>query len=181
MSENMKIEDWNFFRVRPENHPTRRVVALGFLIDRYHSQNLVSGMLNIIRRLSDTIDFKNVENELIVIGDDYWSDHFDFGVSKSKKTNVIGKARARELAINVLLPFASAWGQLTGELTLRSTAAAIYNVYPKLWENQLTYHMKRQFPNLGSIALSACQQQGLIHIFKEYCRHRRCAECVVKV
>jgi len=83
------------------------------------------------------------------------------------------------MALNGLLPFASAWGKFEGELSLQTRVEMIYNEYPNLAENQLTRHMRSQFPNLNGITLSACQQQGLIYIFKAYCRYRKCTNCIV--
>jgi hypothetical protein len=180
INETMNIEDWSFFRVRPDNYPTRRVVALGYLIDRYSSRGLAEGILNLIRKQSNKGEPQNIESGFILLCNGYWSDHIDFGIAKIKGTAMIGQARAREMVINVVLPFVSAWGELFGELSLISKVEGIYNEYPKMGENQLTCHMRSQFVNLYGVSLSACQQQGLIHIYKMYCRYRNCTECMVK-
>jgi len=178
---NMNFMEWNFYRVRPDNHPVRRLVALSCLIDRYSQQGLSNGMLKLIKEKSENKPYRYIENGLLLFCGGYWSNHIDFGFAKSKKTAILGRGRAREIIINVLLPFAFAWGEFVGKYELRDSAYALYQQYPGLQENQLTHHMKTQFMKFTGFALSACQQQGLIHIFKMYCRYRNCTECMVKV
>jgi hypothetical protein len=44
----MNQADWHFFRVRPDNFPTRRLVALTYLIDRYcQSPGLMKNVLQL--------------------------------------------------------------------------------------------------------------------------------------
>jgi len=90
-TETLKRGNWNFFRVRPENYPTRRVVALGCLIDRYHSQGLADSVLRLIRKRSNGFEHQCIESGLKLFCDDYWSDHTDFGITKIKKPRSSGR------------------------------------------------------------------------------------------
>ncbi len=91
----------------------------------------------------------------------------------------MGQDKAAEIVINIVLPFACAWGEIAAEPKLKKKAAEIYRHYPKPGDNELTRYMKQQLLLKPEVGLSACQQQGLIHIFKTYCRHRNCTECLV--
>ncbi len=177
---NMISTDWNCYRVRPDNYPIRRLVALGCLIDRYRRKGLATGILSLIRKQSEKFTYHDIENGFRLFYDGYWSNHIDFGVAKKKETAILGRERAREIIINIVLPFTFAWGRFSGEWNLSKKARDIYCNYPGIRENQLTYHMRRQFLNLRAFSLSACQQQGLINIFKTYCRYRNCTECIVR-
>jgi len=173
--------NWCFFRVRPNNFPTRRLVALGYLVARYFQTGLLQGILNLVRRAYVEKVYSCIEGGLIVFRQGYWANHSDFGMVMPRNIALLGKSKAAEIIINVLLPFAYAWGELVDELDLKDNAIKLYFGYPGLEDNQLTRFMRQQFSLNKDFRLSAAQQQGLIHIFKTYCRYRNCQECPVSV
>ena len=81
------------------------------------------------------------------------------------------------MIVNVILPFAFSRGEIASEAGLKEKAIELYNHYPKLAENELTCHMARQLCLEDTADFTACQQQGLIHIFRNNCREGRCSEC----
>ena len=90
---------------------------------------------------------------------------------------LLGYSKAGELAANVILPFAFSWGDLTDEAKLAENAMDLYVNHPGLAENHITRHMAKQLCLGGPFHFTACHQQGLIHIFKNYCREGRCGDC----
>jgi hypothetical protein len=81
----------------------------------------------------------------------------------------IGRGRAQVIAINVLLPFAAAAGLAEAE--------ALFERMPGEPSNRVVRYMAAQ---LGAPALrfrGACQQQGLLHLFKLTCAARICERC----
>jgi hypothetical protein len=46
-----------------------------------------------------------------------------------------------------------------------------------LAENCITRHMAKQLCLKDLADFTACSQQGLIHVFRQYCREGRCSEC----
>ena len=173
----MKEADWCFFRVRPDNFPTRRLIALSYLLARYHKSWLLQGILKLVREAPPRAEHRWLENGLTIVSQGYWANHFDFGIAKTRSSALLGREQATEIAINIILPFVYAWGEMAAEMKLKRKAAEVYHHYPKLVNNELTRYMKQQLLLKPDVDLSACQQQGLIHIFKTYCRHRNCAEC----
>jgi hypothetical protein len=81
--------------------------------------------------------------------------------------------------VNVILPFVFSWGEMTVDPEMKEKTIKLYAYYPKLAENEITRHMARQLCLEDSFALTACRQQGLIYIFRNYCREGRCAECPI--
>jgi hypothetical protein len=179
VTDTMRETDWCFFRVRPDNFPTRRLVALGCLISRYHKSGLLSAILRLIKDAPPRIEHISLESALAVAGHGYWQNHFDFGIATSRATALIGYEKASAIIINTVLPFAAAWADLDSDSNLKTKASAIYRSYPGRGDNELTRFMKQQLRLQPHIRLSACQQQGLIHLFHTYCRHRNCIRCPV--
>jgi len=174
MSEN----DWHLSRVYPNNYPVRRIVAQSYLLQRYCKEGLLMGMLQAVRSAPLMAGCRVLENGLIVFGSDYWQKHFDLDIgAKTRKSALLGHNKAAEIVVNVILPFAFAWGRITGELGLKEKAIEFYNHYPKLVDNGITRHMVRQLCLEGVSDFTACRQQGLIYLFRNYCREGRCSQC----
>jgi hypothetical protein len=175
----MKETDWCFFRVRPDNFPTRRLIGLGYLIARYHGPGLASGIIDLIKQAPAGREHCWLENGLAVMVPGYWQNHADFGIPTSRNSAVIGFEKASAIVINTILPFAAALGNMDSDFKLKKTACEIYNRYPGRGDNELTLYMKQQLGIRPDTRLSACQQQGLIHLFNTFCRRRNCNKCPI--
>lgn len=176
----MRESDWHLSRIYPNNSPVRRIVAVSCILERYHPEGLLAGIWELVKEASLSGRYHVLESGLTVAGHGYWQDHFDFGItSKTKISALLGNGKAGEIAVNVLLPFAFSWGELVNEASLTEQAMELYRNYPGLTENCLTRHMAKQLCLEEPADFTACQQQGLIHIFKNYCREGRCSECTL--
>jgi len=175
----MKEVDWCFFRVRPDNFPIRRLIALSYLIARYNKSGLLQEIVRLVREAPPGAEHRWLENGLIIAGQGYWKNHPDFGIIMKRSSSLMGREKASVIAINTILPFVYAWSEVADEPQLQKRASEIYRRYPKTGDNELTRYMMQQLRLKLDVRLSACQQQGLIHIFKTYCRRRNCAECPV--
>ncbi len=179
----MRESDWNFSHIYPNNSPVRRIVAQSYLLERYCEKKLLAGILQLVKDAPLPGGHHVLENGLTVTGDGYWRNHFDFDVrSKTKIPHIkygapLGNSKAGEIAVNVILPFAFSWGKMFNEPELMKKAVELYNSYPKLADNEITRHMIKQLCLEGLPDSTACHQQGLIHIFRNYCREGRCSEC----
>jgi hypothetical protein len=174
----MKEGDWNLSHIYPNNSPVRRIVAQSYLLERYSEGKLLAGILQLVKESPLPGEHRVLENGLTVTGDGYWRDHFDFGVrSKTKISALLGNSKAGEIAVNVILPFAFSWGELTNESKITENAIELYRNYPKLAENCITRHMKKQLRLEESFDFTAYHQQGLIHVFRNYCCEGRCTQC----
>ena len=174
----MREGDWNLAHIYPNNSPVRRIVAQCYLLERYCEEKLLAGILQLVKEAPLPDGHRVLENGLTVTRDGYWQDHFDFDVrSKTKVSALLGNSKAGEIAANIVLPFAFSWAELANEAQLTENAMELYRNYPKLAENCITRHMRKQLGFEATFDLSACHQQGLIHIFRHYCREGRCSQC----
>ena len=98
-----------------------------------------------------------------------------------REEHLIGTARARDMAVNCVLPFLHALGQMQNDYTLAGSALELYRRFPKLQENEITKEMwQRLFAplrytdsndqehggdsNREGLASNARRQQGLLHL-----------------
>lgn len=178
LPEAMSAADWRLFKVRPGNFPVRRIAAMSHLLLRYRQRGVLAAIVNGIQG-AETEESSNLTQMLMVTADDYWADHFDFGLtSQLAGTMLLGSSRAAEIVVNVLLPFVYAWGNFTSQPLLTSKALEVYRHYPRLATNAVEKQMCRQLGVGSEMVSSARRQQGLLHIYHNMCSQGKCYCCV---
>lgn len=154
-----RLPRWNKPWGLPANSPVTRIKAISAVVERSGGDKTLSEFfVNQIKKSVRTIDL---------------IDHLSIDpVSFKPATPAIGKARAKEIAVNVLLPFATALGLLNGESTLVHKARKTFVEFPKLSKNSLTTEAKVALSLDYTIPpiTGACQQQGLIVLYREMTR-----------
>ena len=150
-------DSWHLFRVRPSNHPLRRIAGAAVLIVRFLEPGLVEGL----RQACKPGKPSHLTSALAVLGE-------------GRGAALIGQGRARDLAVNVVMPFLHALsdaqqGHRHGK---RSDAhpdgqfLALYRRFGKLQENEVTREVAEQLLPAGwrDTVNSARRQQGLLHL-----------------
>ena len=145
----MDRQSWRLFRIRPANHPRRRIAGAARLLHRTSSPGLLASALQWV----GSGPFKAIVQGLTV-------PHPSHGPA------LIGRSRAQDITVNVLLPLVHAYsGHKQGE-ALAGEAVRLYITAPKLQPNRITREMEKVlFPKpWRPLATGAASQQGLIHM-----------------
>lgn len=167
----MSADDWCFFKVRPVNLPTHRITAMSYLLLRYRQEGLLSGLMKAFEEMpGDAVD--GIEKLLLITAEDCRNRNMEVGLPSP-----LGRGRAADIFINVILPFAAAWGSVTSRPELAEKAIERYHSYPCLAANTIDRHMLKQLGTGRHVINSARQQQGLLHIYKTLCSQGKCGEC----
>ncbi len=170
----MSAGDWRSFKVRPGNLPRRRLAAMSYLLLRYREEGLLAGLVRALENSTSENSRSVLEGSLVVAASDYWAENLDFGLPVHRSAPaLLGEDRAGAIIINVLLPFAAAWGNPV----LAAKAVEIYRCYPALAENAPERHVRRQLGVTRLTVNSARRQQGLLHVYKSFCAQGKCPEC----
>jgi hypothetical protein len=179
ISHEMSETDWRLFRVRPANFPTRRLAAAAYLLTRYRGRGLLEGVLRLVMEASLGAGYRKLEDGLVVITNDYWTNHFDFGMGGVRSSTLLGRGRAREIVVNIVLPFFFAWAEAHSRPRLAKEVIELYSIYPGLNSNWITRLMAGRLAGEGAsrIVNSAQRQQGLLYVYHTYCVERRCHQC----
>jgi len=174
----MSEDEWQLFKVRPNNSPPRRIAAMSYLTLRYRKRGTVAEVVDIIKGTPVSRGYLRLEQGVIVTADGYWASHFDFGPDcRADNPTLLGRWRAADIAVNVLLPFALVWGKLNCQPEVERKAVDLYRGYPRLATNTLERHMMKQLRLNRSLVNSAQRQQGLIHIYNTLCTQGGCNSC----
>ncbi len=173
----MSGEEWNFFRLRPENFPTRRIAGISYILS---NKSLLSTFLPAFRETSKTS--RNLQKILIPRVSGYWTRHYTFGGREhGEQEFLIGQSRAADVVVNVVLPAIFAHARRFQDAELQQTVTEVYSRHRRLQDNKITrYVARRIFRDMqvcNSVVNSAMRQQGLIHIYKFFCAARNCQSC----
>ena len=174
----LSIGDWHLFRIRPGNFPVRRLAGMAQLLLQYRQEGLLAGLTGLVEATSAPEYWGILEAGLVVTATDYWVDHF----APEKQCRrldpfLIGRSRAVEIVINVLLPFYSAYYRHNGRSGTGDQSFQMYCGYPVATDNAIVRHMCRQLGLKPSQVKSARSQQGLLHLYKRFCTAGKCAIC----
>jgi hypothetical protein len=151
---------WTVARIRPSNHPIRRLVQAAALIAGT-DLHLTTHLLAPIR---DGLD----PTETLI------------GLVESAGAPTLGSDRARAIATNVLVPFAFALASQSDDVDLAESAARVWEALPGAESNERTRRAARQVAgDTGLKRLGARLHQGLIHLDQTLCGPRRCYECPI--
>lgn len=174
MSEN----NWRLFKVRPSNFPVRRIAAMSYLTLRYREKGIFIEVVNKISEAAVSQGHHGLEKALMITAKGYWAVHFDFGSGiRLGIPTLLGRNRAADIVVNVLLPFTFAWSNLISKPELASQVLNLYRHYPRLVANTIERHMSHQLGLTGDLVDSAQRQQGLIHIYNTLCSQGECRGC----
>lgn len=146
----MSAREWHCFRIRPGNHPLRRISGAAGLLNRFLELGLVAGLSSVAQGAKP----RELTLALTVPG----------GLGGDPAC--VGTARARDLAVNVVLPFFHGLHQLRGETAEGKACLELYRRFGKLQDNELTREIAGQLvgPAWAGLISTARRQQGLLHL-----------------
>ncbi len=184
----MSRAEWLFFRLRPANFPTRRIAGASKILSRFIIDGFLEKLIKIVTGLKQDPHkiIKEIESYLICQTDGYWAYFYQLENSSAELPSpvsgkLIGLDRAREIVINIFLPVLFAYGEEVEDAQLKIQILQLYQQYPKTVNNSIIKNMVDQLSNdqnqLADHINSAARQQGLIHLFKLFCRRRECDRC----
>ncbi len=162
--ENIYIDPLQFFKHRPDNFPTIRLVQLAQV---YHlHQNLFSKIIE-GASLADLYTIFKIQVT------DYWRSHYRFDKESPEKRKALTTSFIDLLVINTIVPFRFAYAQHQGKDISEELIALMQQVSPE--SNSII----GKFRHYKVPVQSAYDTQSLLQMKNEYCTHRHCMQCGV--
>lgn len=152
----LRSDQWRLVRIRPPNHPARRLVAVAQLLAGTEGDLARA----VVQWVQDSDRPVLLRRRLQVTCSD---------------GSAIGSGRADEIAVNAVLPFVAAMDANDG------AARSLFALYPSPPANRWTRLMVSMMRDAGqSIAVKrAIQHQGLHALYHGHCRYERRTCCLV--
>ncbi len=160
-------DQWQLARVRPANHPVRRLLGAATLLAHCRAGGLLAAVL----------EPATAEEPTTTLAE--WHELF-FGAPRTVDPlgRYLGADRVAEIINNILVPFVLAYGAWAGNERLSSSAAATWEIAPAAADTAPTTALLNQLAvRLPRKLKTGRQQQGALHLFRHYCEQRRCFEC----
>ncbi len=180
----LKAEMWKFFRLRPQNFPTRRIGAAARLVVRFLEDGFVDSFFKVLQRNENQLKavYKELEELFDVKEQGFWAEHYLFEpVKKSNAHALLGKDRIRDILVNVIFPVMYAYAKEVDDHKSQNLILELYKNYPCLAENHLIRNVKKRVLKMQTqhkLVNNACVQQGIIHLGKIFCEPQACRQCL---
>lgn len=148
---------WNLNRVRPLNHPARRLASMAWLLNDASDDGLLATVLG--QTLDDGSSW------------DRW-------LAESRPA--IGESRRRQIIVNTLAPFVAAYAELTGDHVLVEQIGHVWEGLPGRVDDDVARKTLKQIAGTRRFPVrTALEVQGLHQIGRFGCAHLRCFECPI--
>ncbi|MCY4575482.1 MAG: DUF2851 family protein [Chloroflexi bacterium] len=161
---------WQTFRVRPDNHPIRRMGAAVELMRRWLQG---PGMRNDLRIAVSKPESPRdaaacLIDALVIPSVGYWATRRDFGISwRGRPSALIGRGRALDMLATAVLPFLLAVADFESDTDLESRTRQVYAVLPNPGESEASRRARHLIAGNGgdqSPRLSARRYQGFLSL-----------------
>ncbi len=179
-SQMFNKNDWHFFKLRPQNFPTVRLAAGARFAERLIKKDQFNRLLKIFQDNNDTPKIvTRLRNELVIKGDGYWANHFNFNKpTKTKLNYFVGIGRADEIIINIILPIFSVYFEINDKKDLSQKVLELFlNFYQK--ESNHLVDQVNDVLGFKDEKFRSVYYQGMIDLFRNYCIKQKCLECEI--
>lgn len=154
----------SFFKHRPDNFPTIRLVQLAQL---YHlQQNLFSSIIA-------SANINSIEKIMTLNVPEYWETHYQFDKVSPKKRKPLSKSFIQLQIINTIVPLKFAYAKSQG----KDVSDEIIGLVEQLTAESNSTILK--FVEYGIEVTNAFETQALLQLKNEYCDRKRCLECAI--
>ena len=158
------INEVQFFKHRPDNFPTIRLVQLAQL---YHQQQNLFSQLITIRSAEECYKLFNVNVSV------YWETHYQFDKISPKKRKALSKAFIDLLLINTIIPLQFAYQKNQGKEISEDIMTLLSKIAPE--KNAIL----DKFALFDVKSSNAFEAQALLQLKNEYCNNKKCLQCAI--
>ncbi len=160
-------QHWTFMGVRPNNFPTLRIAQLAAMLSS--APSLLEAVIENPKGLSSFKRLLRVKPGL------YWQDHYSFAQRSSKRVSKgISQSALELILLNYVIPLWFAYGKYFQEESWQERCFELLQEIPG--ENNFII---RKFHSSGWTASSAFDSQGMIGLFKNFCKPKNCLRCKI--
>jgi hypothetical protein len=162
--QSLSKNNFQFFRMRPQNFPTIRIAQLAALF--FTHQNLFSKLMNISKK-EDVYKLFSFDIQ------EFWKTHYTFESASKKSVKKLSKAFVDLLLINTIIPLKFVYLQRKGALEEEAILQLIKQITSE--KNSII----DQFLALKITSKNALESQALLELKNNYCTKKRCLQCAI--
>jgi hypothetical protein len=160
------IEPVQFFKHRPDNFPTIRLVQLANL---YHHQ------ANLFTKIIDVNSVQQVYEIFNTSVSEYWRTHYLFDKESAFKKKTLSKSFIDLILINTIIPFQFAYAKNQGKEISENLIQLMKEISPE------SNAVIQKFNSFKIYSKNAFDSQSLLQLKNEYCNKSKCLECAIGI
>ncbi len=154
---------WKLLRLRPTNFPHVRIAQFAALV---HSSS------KLFSKIVERPEISYLQTLFDCTPSDYWSHHYTFRPSDTKRVKKLGQQSIQTILINTVIPFLFCYASHRGDQHLKDRAVRLLEELPP--EHNAVISL---WHSIGIECLSAYDSQALLHLKKHYCDKKDCTRC----
>lgn len=170
-------ERWRPWGVRPGNQPARRLAGAAALLAR-HLSDLLAPPRELLSVPQPTT--AGLLSPWTAPAEGYWHRYLDLcGAPCPLPIPLIGRGRALEIVVNVVLPTAMLLAEGGRDHEAARRLGALFARLPRAGPYGATRFLEEALrdPEGRPLELTSLRQQGLLHLHRAYCTRGACGHC----
>ena len=180
--ERLNKADWFFFRLRPQNFPTRRIAYSSQFIIKLVKEDLLKEIILLFQ--NNELEPKEIYRYLTMYlkpgKDEYWNKHYNFGKSSAKAVYLLGSQRIGDIIVNVITPLVYLYSDIFAKRNLKDRVIDFYTKLKIFTDNSIIKLVQSQVIKKRNIKIdNPAMEQAGIQLYTFYCTRERCDECVI--
>ncbi|CAN5445088.1 DUF2851 family protein [soil metagenome] len=164
-NDKMSKAQWRYLRLRPANFPSLRLAQFAALL---HTQK------NIFSAILEVTELKQLVKIFTVNPSPYWLRHYQFFKPSRSAVHELGQSSIENLIANTIAPVWVAYGKMMDDQRWIDLALKMLQKLPPEG-NRIT----RAWNDVGLIAQSSFDSQGLIELYNNFCQQKKCLNCSI--
>ena len=164
LSQSIKAHHWKYMRMRPSAFPDLRLAQFCSIV--HHSDN------NIFKHILHAPNGRELTKTFQQKPSEYWETHFRINISTEHRSASMGKSTAQKLIINFAVPLLFNFGKSRDNDLIIDKCLRLAEELPSE-KNRLI----SEWENLDINAENCLQSQGLLQLYKLYCKRKACLQC----
>ncbi|MBN1154896.1 DUF2851 family protein [candidate division KSB1 bacterium] len=178
---------WRFFRLRPNNFPTRRIAGASYILERFIHVGILDRCVRLMQSIVEKRHrlIQELEALFICPAIGFWADHYLLSPQNDHpvvNSTLIGKDRAVDIITNIIIPGVHAYAEEAEDTMLMLYSIELFKHCSSQSSNSIIREMIKTLGIQDTKSIkTALRQQGLIHLYKSYCRRGECDLCVKEI
>ncbi len=172
--------DWHFFRMRPQNFPTIRIVAASYFIKEILRNDFIARLISGFEEEKNYRKlFSKFRSEFIVKSFSVWKNHYTFyKPARNEIRYFVGLNRADEIVANVLLPFLYLYFTIFNLSEEARRVLKLFGLYEQKNEYAIVNDIAKVL-GLQNLTHRTLFAQGILQLYRSYCSKGKCLECKI--
>lgn len=165
------VLQWNLFRIRPANHPVKRIMQAARVVSALLPAGFLDVILHIMEDRADASPQKLVSNIREALFQK---------PSEDKKEGTIGTSLLMVFIANVVLPVIYLFAQKMNRDSLMESVRSFYEAFHTPGSNYIVNFMHGYLSPVQQkeAGRKHIYQQGLMNLYYRFCHYRLCELCV---